>query len=80
MFFQIYTGLVSEKITCYSCLIVLLFLLLCVTRDTHGEEPFDGHHTVDMWEVGVIIFMMITDTNPWDEQSRAWKIEPVHML
>jgi len=34
------------------------------------EKPFDGH-AVDMWAVGVCLFMMLTGMAPWDRPNRV---------
>ena len=33
--------------------------------EIYSEEPFDGH-AVDMWCVGVCLYKMLTNTNPWN--------------
>mmetsp|Transcript_16058 Transcript_16058/g.21498 ORF Transcript_16058/g.21498 Transcript_16058/m.21498 type:complete len:176 (-) Transcript_16058:440-967(-) len=33
-----------------------------------NRRPFDGH-AVDLWAVGVILFMMVTGIPPWDRPS-----------
>jgi len=33
--------------------------------EIYSEEPFDGH-AVDMWSVGVCLYKMLTNTDPWN--------------
>merc|ERR1719253_1464100 len=35
-----------------------------------NKEPFDGH-AVDMWAVGVIMFLMLTGFPPWERACRT---------
>lgn len=43
--------------------------LYYMAPEVYNEEPFDGH-AVDMWAVGVCLFMMLTGQNPWERPSR----------
>ena len=36
--------------------------------EVYNEESFDGH-AVDMWAVGVCLFMMLTGQIPWERPS-----------
>ena len=35
-----------------------------------NRDPFDGH-AVDMWAVGVILFLMLTGFPPWERACRT---------
>jgi len=35
-----------------------------MSPEVYSERPFDGH-AVDMWAVGVCLYMMLTGTGPW---------------
>lgn len=35
-----------------------------------NRDPFDGH-AIDMWAVGVILFLMLTGFPPWERACRT---------
>jgi len=39
-----------------------------MSPEVFSEKPFDGH-AIDMWAVGVCLFMMLTGDRPWDRAS-----------
>lgn len=51
-----------------------------IAPEVFGEMPFDGH-AVDMWAVGVCLFMMLTGETPWniprefDRRFKAFVLE-----
>jgi len=42
--------------------------LLYMAPEVYSQRPFDGH-AVDMWSVGICLFMMLTGQNAWDRPA-----------
>jgi len=39
-----------------------------MSPEVYSEKPFDGY-AIDMWAVGVCLFMMLTGQNPWERPT-----------